>query len=373
MKKFKKVLAISLSLAMVLAFVAACAGDPEPTPAPEPEPAAEEPAAEPEPTPEPEDPPADPPAGVGDDPHVVLTYAEVNPIDSLMGSTAAEFKRLVEELSEGSITINIQAGGVLGQESDVLDGMMGGVGMVDMSRISAFGLTPFGAEYSTLLTIPFTFEGRDHFWAFADSDLAYETLMEPHNIGLGVRGLFYLEEGFRHFFTTSPIGGMEDLAGLNLRVPGDPIMVGMVESIGATATTLSFTELYSGLSTGVVDGAEQPIVNYLANSFHEVAPYMILNAHTLGAAQVIMTDEAWNRLTENQQAVIMEAGRLASAFNRNLSEQFENEAIEQLLEEGATFIPVDDVQQWRDAAASVIAQFTAGFEERYQAILNMAN
>ena len=370
--KTRKLLAIILSLVMCFAFLAACADDtptPEPTPEPAPDPAPE-PAAEP--TPEPAVEPEPPPPGVADDPHVTLTYAEVNPIDSLMGSTAAEFKRHVEELSGGSITINIQAGGVLGSEGDVLDGMLGGVGMVDLTRISAFALTPYGTELSTLLTIPFTFEDRDHFWAFADSDMAQEFLEEPYEIGLGIRGLFYLEEGFRHFFTRSEIATMQDLAGLQLRVSTDPLMVGMVEGLGATATVLAFTELYSGLASGVVDGAEQPIVNFYANSFHEVAPYMILNAHTLGAAQVVMSDDAWNRLTEGQRAVIMEAGRLASAFNRAESERYELEAIAALEAAGATLIPVTNVQEWRDATAAVVAEFTAGQEARYQQLLAFA-
>jgi len=252
-------------LFLVIALVLAACGSPASAPAP----AALAPAAPAAPAAPGEAPAVD---GVENDPHVTLTYAEVNPLDSLMGQTAQEFKRAVEELSGGSITINIQASGVLGAEGDVLDSMLGGVGMIDLARVSAFSLTPYGAARSSLLSVPFTFEDRDHFWSYADSPLAYELLMEPHVIDLGIRGLFYVEEGFRHFFTRSAIAGKDDLAGLQLRVSTDPIMVGMVESLGATATVVPFGELYSALQTGVVDGAEQPIVNYLANSFHEVAP-----------------------------------------------------------------------------------------------------
>jgi TRAP-type C4-dicarboxylate transport system substrate-binding protein len=291
-----------------------------------------------------------------------------------MGQTAAEFKKNVEELSGGSITINIQAGGVLGAEGDVLDSMLGGVGMIDLARISAFSLTPYGASRSSLLSIPFTFEGREHFWRYADSPLANELLMEPHNIGLGIRGLLYAEEGFRHFFVRTPITGTADLAGKQLRVSTDPIMVGMVNSLGATATVVPFGELYSALQTGVVDGAEQPIVNYLANSFHEVAPYMVLNAHTLGAAQVIMSDDAWNRLTERQQAVIVEASKIASRFNRGLSEQVENEAIARGEAEGVTFIPVTNVQELRDALAAVpeVVAAVQANQADYDAILALS-
>ena len=152
-------------------------------------------------------------------PAVTLVYAEVNPLEgTIVGQTATAFKEKVEELSGGSITIDIQANGVLGAESDVLDTMLGGGGTIDMARISAFALTSYGGEKSSLLSVPFTFVSRDHFWNFATSDLAQEFLLEPHENGTGIRGLFYGEEGFRHFFTVNPIEGMDDLAGMKINV-----------------------------------------------------------------------------------------------------------------------------------------------------------
>ncbi|MGN0645020.1 TRAP transporter substrate-binding protein, partial [Gemmiger sp.] len=201
-------------------------------------------------------------AAAANDPHVTLVYAEVNPLDTIVGQTGTAFKEKVEELSGGSITIDIQASGVLGSENDVLDNILAGGDTIDMSRISAFALTSYGCNKSKLLSIPFTFENREHFWNFANSDLAAEFLNEPQELGLPVRGIFYGEEGFRHFFTVNPVNGIEDMKGLKLRVSNDPVMTGMVESLGASPTVVSFGELYSALQTGVVDGAEQPIANY---------------------------------------------------------------------------------------------------------------
>ena len=219
-------------------------------------------------------------------PDITLVMAEVNPLDTIVGQTDTAFKEKVEELSGGSIKIDLQASGVLGSENDVLDTMLGG-GDIDMSRISAFALTSYGGQKSMLLSIPYTFVNREHFWNFATSPLAEEFLLEPQENGAGVRGLFYGEEGFRHFFTVKEISGLEDLKGMKLRVSNDPIMNGMVEGLGASPTVVSFGELYSALQTGVVDGAEQPIANYKSNAFPEVANNLILDGHTLGAIQEI--------------------------------------------------------------------------------------
>ena len=159
---------------------------------------------------------------VANDPQVTLTYAEVNPLDSIVGQTGTAFKEKVEELSGGSIIIDIQASGVLGSENDVLDSMLAGGDTIDMSRISAFALTSYGCNKSKLLSIPYTFANRQHFWNFANSDLASAFLSEPEELGLGIRGIFYGEEGFRHFFTKEAVNSIEDLAGLKLRVSNDP-------------------------------------------------------------------------------------------------------------------------------------------------------
>jgi len=157
-------------------------------------------------------------AAAANDPAVTLVYAEVNPLDTIVGQTATAFKEKVEELSGGSITIDIQASGVLGSENDVLDNILAGGDTIDMSRISAFALTSYGCNKSMLLSIPFTWESREHWWNFANSDLAQEFLNEPQEIGLPIRGVFYGEEGFRHFFTVDPVESIEDLKGMKLRV-----------------------------------------------------------------------------------------------------------------------------------------------------------
>ena len=181
-------------------------------------------------------------AGSGDaksDPKVTLVMAEVNPLDTIVGKTDTAFKEKVEELTGGTVTIDLQASGVLGSENDVLDTMLGGGQTIDISRISAFALTSYGAKKSTLLSIPYTFENRQHYWNFVKSDLAEEFLMESSEIGLGVRGLFYGEEGFRHFFTKSEVKTIDDLKGLKLRVSNDPVMTGMVKGLGANPTVVS--------------------------------------------------------------------------------------------------------------------------------------
>ena len=305
-------------------------------------------------------------------PAVTFVMAEVNPLDTIVGMTDTAFKDKVEELSGGAITIDLQASGVLGSENDVLDAMLGGAGTIDLSRISAFALTSYGGEKSKLLSLPYTFVDRDHFWNFATSDLAKEFLEEPSENGSGIRGLFYGEEGFRHFFAAKELTGMESLAGMKIRVSNDPVMNGMVEGLGANPTVVAFTELYSALQTGVVDAAEQPIANYKSNSFPEVANNLILDGHTLGAIQVVITDAAWDKLTDEQKDIVMEAAEYASQYNRQISEEKENEVLEQLKADGCNVVDVTDKAPWQAAVKETVDANIEGMEDLYQQILDMA-
>ena len=305
---------------------------------------------------------------------VSLTYAEVNPLEgTIVGELAKAFKSKVEELSNGEITIDIQASGVLGSEDQILDNLLGGGNVTDISRISAFALSQYGCTKATLLSLPYVFADRNHFWNFATSDLAKEFLDEPQTVGLPLRGLCYGEEGFRHFFFKKGIEvkGIEDLKGLKIRVSADPIMTGMVENLGASATPVSFNELYSALNTGMVDGAEQPTANYYTKAFPEVAPTLLLDGHTLGAIQLIITDAAWAKLNEEQQGWVTEAAQYASQVCRDTVAEVEAKTFETLKAMGVTIVEVEDKTPWVEACQSTIQANTASQAELYQQILDM--
>ena len=220
------------------------------------------------------------------DPAVTLVYAEVNNLeDTVVGQVALHFAERVNELTGGSVTIDVQGAGVLGSEGDFCDDVIGGIGTIDMARLSVSTLTGYGENgvpKSKLLCLPFTFASRDHFWNFAGSELAQQFMDELYEQGLGLHGLFLGEEGFRHIFCNKEVKSLDDLQGLKIRVSTDPTMTGMIEAFGASPTVIAYSELYTSLQSGVVDGAENPVGNYKSQSFYEVAPYMLLDGHQLG-------------------------------------------------------------------------------------------
>ena len=113
------------------------------------------------------------------------------------------------------------------------------------------------------------------------------------------------------------------------------------------------------------------IANYKSNAFPEVANNLILDGHTLGAVQAVITDNAWNKLTENQQAAVMEAAADTQAFNADLSETAENKVLDELKSSGCNVVDVPDKAPWQEACAKVISENTSDQAELYQQLLDM--
>ena len=310
---------------------------------------------------------------------ITLTYAEVNPVPataeenaekgSVVSDVAWSFKTKLEEICGGAILVDLQGGGVLGDEKTVLANILGGDTSVDIVRISAFALNQYGAKKSVFLTLPYVFDSEEHYWNFTKSDLAKEMLAEAKEVGQPWTGLAYGEEGYRHFFSKVDIKTIDDLKGLKIRVSDDPIMTGLLQGLGAAFTPVSFGELYSALQTGVVDAAEQPITNYLSNSFQEVAPYMLRDGHTLGTIELIATDSCFAKLSEEQQAMVQEAADYAMQVCKESVTVKQEEAAKTLIEGGATIIEVEDKTPWQEATKAVLEANIAGMEDIYEQIV----
>ena len=289
---------------------------------------------------------------------ITLTYAEVNPVEgTVVGDVALAFKEKLEELSGGSVLVDIQANGVMGDEKTVLANILGGDTSVDIVRISAFALNQYGAQKSVFLTLPYVFTSEDHYWKCVESDLAKSMLAESK------------EEGFRHFFSKVVIKTIDDLKGLKIRVSDDPIMTGMIQGLGAAFTPVSFGELYTSLQTGVVDAAEQPITNYLSNSFQEVAPYLLKDGHTLGTIELIATDNALAKLSDEQKAMVQEAADYAMQKCKESVVAKQAEAEQKLIDMGCTVTEVEDKTPWQEATKGVLEANIAGMEDIYEQIL----
>lgn len=143
-------------------------------------------------------------------------------------------------------------------------------------------------------------------------------------------------------------------------------MVSTMDALGASATPIAYAELYTSLQSGVVDGAENGVTSYVANSFNEVAPYFITDAHTFGCGVILMNKDKWNSLTDEQKGWMNEAAKAASAACYDFNAKQEQEVFDSFAEKGITKLEVTDLSKWQEACANVYAAHDADLIARLQ-------
>lgn len=299
-----------------------------------------------------------------------LKYAELNPDGHIMDECGDYFAQLVSEMSEGRITIEVYPAGQLGDEKTMYQTIQMGGGAIDICRGNTNSLADFGAKKLNLFGLPFVFRDREHLWNVLDSEIGDEFLAEMQEIGSGMVGLFYLDEGSRNFFTKEgiEIRTAADLEGLKLRVPTTEIMTETTTALGVQSTPISFSELYSALQAGTVDGAEQPHSGYYSNKFFEVAPNYSLTGHTYSPSIILMSENVWNKLDEEAQQILVEAGQATEAWNKENIEKLDAELLEQIKADGANVIEIEDKASFQEGTKSVVEKYAAGYEDYYDAI-----
>ncbi len=301
----------------------------------------------------------------------VLKYAELNPDGHIMDLAGDHFAKLVEEKSAGRIKIQVYPAGQLGDEKTMYQTLQMGGGAIDICRGNTNSLGDFGMKKLTLFGLPFIFRDRAHLWNVINSPLGQEFLNEPRDLKSGFVGLFYLDEGARNFFTSKKvtINSINDYKGLKLRVPTTDLMTETVSALGVQSTPISFSELYSALQTGTVDGAEQPHSGYYSNKFYEVAPNYILSGHTYSPSIVIMSASVYDKLDAEAQAILMEAAKETAEWNRQSIEVLDNELLTKIKAAGANVIEVKDKTPYIEATKDVVRKYAKGYEQYYDAIL----
>lgn len=298
-------------------------------------------------------------------------YAELNPDAHIMDECGDKFAELVEEKSGGRIQIEVFPAGQLGDEKTMYQTIQMGGGAIDICRANTNSLVDFGAKKLTLFGLPFIFRDREHLWNVLHSELGDEFKKELQEEGTGMVGLFYLDEGSRNFFTKQgvEIHSAEDLKGLKLRVPTTDLMSDTTTALGAQSTPISFSELYSALQTGTVDGAEQPHSGYYSNKFSEVAPNYSLTGHTYSPSIVIMSELVWNQLDDADKKIIEEAAKETELWNKENIEKLDAELLEQIKAEGANVIEIEDKTSFVEATREVVSKYAAGYEDYYDQIV----
>ncbi|THH34407.1 DctP family TRAP transporter solute-binding subunit [Aliishimia ponticola] len=250
---------------------------------------------------------------------------------------ATGFADEVATRTEGRVAIEVFPSGQLGSEKEVIEGLQFGSVQAGLIGSGSFqGIEP----RMGIIEMPYAWGAREQAFAALDGDLgvALADLLDAK----GIKVLGWWENGFRNITNNvRPIAKPEDLAGLKIRVTPDKVRLATFEGLGAEPAPLSFGELYSALQQGLFDAQENPLAIIYSASFFEVQKYVSLSEHIWGAATLTMSNATWNKISPEDQDIVMDAATNWGLKQRDMVAAANDDLIAQLKEKGMEFNEVD--------------------------------
>lgn len=296
---------------------------------------------------------------------LVLKLAEVHPPDYPTTLGDKEFARIVGEKTKGRIKIEVYPGGQLGDEKSVIEAVqMGGIAA---TRVSSQPLAEFQKKLG-VLSLPFIFNNSDHLWKVLNGPVGQELLDSLQ--GSKMVGLTYYDSGARSFYNSKrEVKTPADMKGLKIRVQQSQLMIGLVEALGASATPMAYGEVYSGLQTGVIDGAENNWPSYYSTSHYEVAKYITLNQHVMNPEVLLMSKAVWDKLSDADKKIVKDAAMESQKFQIKAWADYEKKSIDAIKAKGKNVITeVKDKKPWQDAVQPVYEKYGKDYKELIEKI-----
>ncbi|AEE16156.1 TRAP transporter substrate-binding protein [Treponema brennaborense] len=291
---------------------------------------------------------------------MVLRYAENQPQDYPTTQAAYKFAELVEQRTDGRIKVEVYYGAQLGDEKSVIEQLQ--FGAIDFTRVSLSPLAEFSKALN-VLQLPYLYRDPEHMWKVLDGSIGDTFLKSVESNNL--IGLSWFDAGARNFYNSvRPVTSLADMKGLKIRVQESQQMMDMVQALGANPTPMAYGEVYSGLQTGVIDGAENNWPSYESTSHFEVAKYFVLDEHTRVPEMQMISALTWKKLSAEDQKIIREAALESAKIERELWAAKENASEAKVKAGGAvvTELSAAEKQKFQDAMAPLYKKYGAGYE-----------
>ncbi|MBQ6111353.1 MAG: C4-dicarboxylate TRAP transporter substrate-binding protein [Synergistaceae bacterium] len=269
---------------------------------------------------------------------VVLQLGLENSISEPIGQAVTKWKELLNERKTG-LTMEVFPDSQLGNKTDIIDQMLLGepvMTLADGAFFADYGVPDMGIVFG-----PFLFTNWDQCWKLIASDWWNEQCEKLNTMGLKVVTSNWVY-GERHTLTTKPVKTVEDLKGLQIRVPTNQIQTKGFEVLGATPVGMSLGDVYTALQQGTIDGGENPLSTLYGRRHHEVAKYLILDGHVLNYTNWICSSMWFDGLTPEQQKALVETGNEAGVFNNELQAKANDYYLDLMKKEGVTVTVPDE-------------------------------
>jgi tripartite ATP-independent transporter DctP family solute receptor len=260
--------------------------------------------------------------------------------------------RVVEERTAGRHRIRVFHSRQLGEEKDTIEQTR--VGAIDLNRTN---VAPIGSliPAANVLALPFLFRSFNHLHKVLDHAIGDEILAGSQRHGFV--GLTFYDSGSRSIYNSvRPVRSLAEMKGLRIRVQQSELMFDMIKALGAEPVELPYGQVLTGLSTRLIDGAENNWPSYVTTSHYKLAPYYTLTEHTMGPEVLVMSLRAWESLSTEDREIFRDAARKSSMFMRELWGGLEERSRQQARAAGNTIIADFDRKPFETAMGTIYAK-----------------
>ena len=303
--------------------------------------------------------------GGGDQTEAIhLSLGHSNNTDHHYQTLAESFKKIVEEKTGGQIIIDIYPAEQLGSGPEMLEAVKSGTQDLVLDP-DAF-LANYDARFNSI-AMPYVFSGWDDVKKFPESEAAkaLEDVAKEQNMVI----MGWASNGFRVFCSNKAIEKPDDFKGLKIRTGSAKLIADILTKLGASATTLSMSDTYSGIQTGIVDGAENSLANIIGSKWYEVQDYVAITYHQYVSEPLIMNKAKLESLTEEQQQILLDAAKEVCAADVEYCASAAEDEIKLVEEQGVT-VTYPDMEEFGKALQPITDSYCEEYGAEFTDILN---
>ncbi|RJG00001.1 DctP family TRAP transporter solute-binding subunit [Noviherbaspirillum saxi] len=263
----------------------------------------------------------------------------------------------VEKRTNGRYKIQAFYGGALGAEREATEAVQ--LGTQELTWTSTGPIPNFVPEVK-IFDVPFLFRDYAHARAVLDGSIGQDMLKKFESKGF--KALAWGENGFRHMTNNKrSVINPEDLRGLKLRTMENPVHIQAYKGFGIIPTPMAFTEVFSAMQQGTVDGQENPLSVITANKFEQVQKHLTLTGHVYSPGVFLMNKGVFDKLSATDKQAFLDAAKVAAQANRDRVDQDEKTAVNDLRSKGMQVVDKVDKAKYQAALTPVFAEFEKQF------------
>lgn len=291
------------------------------------------------------------------DPELIIRIGHVVQEGTPLDRWGYKFGEILAEKSSGKIAVEVYANSALGGNRELCEQLQ--LGSLEVCIPSVAFLGGF-TDATKILDLPYLFKTNKSAEAVLDGEVG--DWIEGELLNQGFISLGWGAQGWRHITANREVHTPKDMAGLKVRVMENPLHISHFNALGASAIPMAFSEVFTALQQGAIDGQENPWSNIFASRFYEVQDYVIKTGHIYDVLPMLYSEVLWNNLTPEQQKLIREAAAESNIYQRELCYSDEDATEKKVRDLGRNTIielTPEERQAFFDATAKVYEEASA--------------